>query len=49
MTAMSKLGPSTEATPGMTSFHRAKRQVHGLMRRLDVESRVAMQTLDADV
>jgi len=49
MTAMSKLGPSTQATPGMTSFHRAKRQVHALMRRLDADSRVAMQTIDADV
>jgi D-ribulokinase len=49
MTAMSRLGPLSQATPDMTRFHGAKRQVHGLMRRLDAESRVAMQTLDAGV
>jgi D-ribulokinase len=48
MTAMSRLGPSTQATaPGMARFHSAKRQVHTLMRQLDRQSRGAMRTLDA--
>ena len=48
MKTMSGLGPLTRATgPEMTRFHSAKRQVYSLMRKLDKESRVAMETLDA--
>jgi D-ribulokinase len=48
MKAMSRLGSITGATdPDMTRFHRAKRQVYSLMRRLDKESRLTMQGLDA--
>src|SRR5262245_34605127 len=46
MAAMSRLGPSTRAAPEMTRFHDAKREVYSMMRRLDRESREAMQTLD---
>jgi D-ribulokinase len=47
MAAMSGLGTSTEPTsPNIASFHRAKRQVHRLMRQLDQDSRNAMRTLD---
>lgn len=43
MTAMSRLGPSTPiATPELTGFHAAKRQVHATMRKLDKESRAVM-------
>jgi hypothetical protein len=50
MAAMSRLGQSTQATaPTITGFHSAKRQVYTLMGRLDRESRIAMQTLDAGV
>jgi D-ribulokinase len=48
MKAMSRLGSVTGATePEMTRFHSAKRQVYSLMRRLDKESRLTMQGLDA--
>jgi D-ribulokinase len=44
MTSMSAIGRLTEATtPGMADFHRTKRRVHGLMRKLDRESRDTMQ------
>jgi D-ribulokinase len=44
MASMSAIGWLSEPTaPGMAEFHRAKRQVHGLMRRLDRESRDAMR------
>jgi D-ribulokinase len=47
MTAMSRLGPLTQATPPeMTRFHRAKRHVYGLMRGLDAENRLVMQELE---
>ena len=40
---MSAIGWLSEPTaPGMADFHRTKRQVHGLMRKLDRESRDAM-------
>jgi D-ribulokinase len=43
MASMSAIGWLSEPTaPGMAGFHRSKRQVHGLMRRLDRESRDAM-------
>jgi D-ribulokinase len=32
----------------MAEFHRSKRQVHGLMRRLDRESRDAMLRVEPD-
>jgi D-ribulokinase len=45
MSAMSAIGRLTEpTTPRMADFHRTKRQVYGLMRKLDRESRDAMQT-----
>jgi hypothetical protein len=31
----------------MGDFHAAKRRVHGLLRKLDKESRLAMQSADA--
>jgi D-ribulokinase len=46
MAAMSRLGPSTRTAPEMTRFHGAKRAVYSMMRRLDQESRAAMQALD---
>ena len=50
MSAMSGLASSTQATPpAMTRFHSAKRQVHALMRRLDTESRMVMQSSDANL
>jgi D-ribulokinase len=42
MASMSAIGRLTEPT-GMADFHRAKRKVHGLMRRLDRDSRDTMQ------
>jgi D-ribulokinase len=43
MTAMSRLGPSTPAaTPELTRFHAAKRQVHSRIRQFDKESRAIM-------
>ena len=44
MSAMSALGcPSEPTAPEMAAFHRAKRNVHALMRELDQASRHAMQ------
>ncbi|HET7124490.1 MAG TPA: FGGY-family carbohydrate kinase, partial [Bradyrhizobium sp.] len=43
MASMSAIGCLSEKTaPGVADFHRTKREVHGLMRRLDRESRDAM-------
>jgi len=43
MGSMSAIGCLSEKTaPGMADFHRTKRKVHGLMRKLDRESRDAM-------
>src|ERR1700686_2579416 len=47
MASMSAIGCLSEPTaPGMANFHRTKRRVHGLMRKLDRESRDAMQGSD---
>ena len=47
MSAMSAIDRLTEATtPRMADFHRTKRRVHGLMRKLDRESRDVMQRID---
>jgi D-ribulokinase len=44
MASMSAIGRLTEPTaPGMADFHRTKRRVHGLMRKLDLDSRDTMQ------
>jgi D-ribulokinase len=44
MAAMSALGRLTEPTaPGMREFHRSKREVYSLLRRLDRDSRAAMR------
>jgi D-ribulokinase len=44
MASMSAIGRLSEATaPGIADFHRTKRQVHELMRKLDRESRDTMQ------
>jgi D-ribulokinase len=46
MASMSAIGCLSEKTaPGMADFHRAKREVHGLMRKLDRESRDAMHRI----
>src|SRR6266852_974252 len=46
MASMSAIGRLSEPTaPGMADFHRTKRQVHGLMRKLDRESRDAMHRI----
>jgi D-ribulokinase len=46
MASMSAIGCLSEKTaPGMTDFHRTKREVHGLMRKLDRESRDAMHRI----
>jgi D-ribulokinase len=43
MESMSAIGRLSEPTaPGMADFHQTKRKVHGLMRKLDRESREAM-------
>ena len=48
MSAMSAIGCLSEPTsPGMSTFHTAKRRVHGLMRTLDRESRAAMREVTA--
>ncbi len=48
MASMSAIGRLTEATmPGMADFHRAKRRVHGLMQKLDRESRDTMQRIQS--
>jgi D-ribulokinase len=47
MASMSAIGCLSEpATPGMADFHRTKRRVHGLLRKLDRESRDAMRGAD---
>jgi D-ribulokinase len=47
MASMSAIGRRSEPTaPGMAEFHRTKRQVHGLMRKLDRESREAMHGIE---
>lgn len=49
MASMSTLGRLTEpAAPGMREFHRRKREVYGLLRRLDRGSREAMRCFDAE-
>jgi D-ribulokinase len=45
MSAISRLSESTP--PGLTDFHRTKRQVHALMRKLDRESRDAMRNIES--
>jgi D-ribulokinase len=46
MASMSAIGRLTGPTvPGMADFHRTKRRVHGLMRKLDRDSRDTMQGL----
>src|SRR5258707_3597516 len=46
MTSMSAIGwLSGPTAPGMADFHRSKRRVHGLMRKLDRESRDAMHRI----
>ena len=46
MASMSAIGRLTESTtPGIADFHRTKRRVHGLMRKLDRESRDTMQSI----
>jgi D-ribulokinase len=47
MASMSAIGCSSAPTPpGMADFHRTKRRVHGLMRKLDRESRDAMHGVE---
>jgi D-ribulokinase len=47
MASMSAIGCLSEpAAAGMAEFHRTKRRVHGLMRRLDRESRDAMREIE---
>lgn len=47
MAAMSALGRVTEPTaPGVAEFHRRKREVYGMLRRLDQASREAMRGFD---
>ena len=47
MAAMSAIGCVSEPTSaGMSNFHGAKRRVHGLMRKLDRESRDAMRDIN---
>jgi D-ribulokinase len=44
MVSMSAIGWLSEPTvPGIADFHRTKRKVHGMMRKLDRQSRDAMQ------
>lgn len=46
MASMSAIGRLSETTPpGLTDFHRTKRRVHGLMRKLDRDCRDAMQEI----
>ena len=46
MASMSAIGRLSEATaPGIADFHRTKRRVHELMRKLDRESRDTMQAI----
>jgi D-ribulokinase len=47
MAAMSAIGCASEPTaPGMVDFHRTKRRVHGLLRKLDRQSRDVMQGIE---
>ena len=47
MASMSALGRLTEpAAPGMREFHRRKREVYGLLRALDRQSREAMRVVE---
>jgi len=49
MASMSALGRLSEPTaPGMAEFHRTKRTVHDLLRKLDRESRDAMRRLGGE-
>jgi D-ribulokinase len=49
MASMSAIGWLSEpTTSAMARFHRSKRQVHGLMRKLDRESRDAMRGIELD-
>jgi D-ribulokinase len=49
MASMSAIGWSSQPTaPGLADFHRSKRKVHGLMRKLDRESRDAMHGIEFD-
>ena len=46
MASMSAIRRLSEPTvPGMADFHRTKRKIHGLMRKLNSESRQAMQAI----
>jgi D-ribulokinase len=46
MASMSAIGRLSEPTvPGLAEFHRTKRRVHGLMRKLDRDSRATMQRI----
>jgi D-ribulokinase len=46
MASMSAIGRLSELTsPGLTDFHRTKRRVHGMMRKLERDSRDAMQEI----
>src|SRR6267142_2505671 len=48
MTSMSAIGWLSEPTTSrMADFHRSKRRVHGLMRKLDRESRDAMRGIES--
>ncbi|MGB6396971.1 MAG: FGGY-family carbohydrate kinase [Bradyrhizobium sp.] len=48
MASMSAIGRLSEPTPpGLADFHRSKRNVYGLMRQLDRESRYAMRGLNS--
>jgi D-ribulokinase len=48
MASMSAIGCTSEpAAPGMADFHRVKRRVHGLMRKLDRDGRDAMQGIES--
>jgi D-ribulokinase len=48
MASMSAIGwLSGPTAPGVADFHRTKRKVHGMMRRLDRESRDAMQGIES--
>jgi D-ribulokinase len=49
MASMSAIGWLSEPTTStMAGFHRSKRQVHGMMRKLDRESRDAMRGIEPD-
>jgi D-ribulokinase len=49
MAAMSAIGWQSQPTaPEMAEFHRSKRKVHGLLRRLDRESRKAMLQIEPE-